>query len=251
MNLKVLTYTTRKSFLFYLTFVASFVFISSSSALAQTNKYGGYVVFATTSDPKSFNDILAKETSTTMVTGKIFEGLTKTNAFTSQVEPHLAKSWDHSEDGLEWVFHLREDVFWNDGIAFTADDVIFTYNKLIYNDDIPSSARDIFTIEGEIFKVEKIDSYTVKFTLPIKFAPFLRGLTQTILPKHKLEKSVNEGNFNFIWGIDTDPKEIVGTGPFKLIRYDPGQRLIFKKNPYYWKKSHEGEPLPFFVNLSI
>lgn len=204
---------------------------------------------STTSDPKSFNDIIAKETSTTLVTSHIFEGLTTTNAFTTKVEPHLARSWKVSEDGLTWTFNLRDDVRWNDGELFTADDVLFTFNDLIFNPDIPSSARDIFTIEGKPFKVTKIDTFTVQFTLPVKFAPFLRGMGQAILPRHKLKSVVDEGKFNFTWGIDTPPEEIVGTGPYKLVKYEPGQRLIFASNPYYWKESEEGDRLPYMDQI--
>src|SRR3989338_7315726 len=152
-----------------------------------SGKYGGELVFSTISDPKSFNDIIAKETSTTLVTNHIFEGLTMTNAFTTKVEPHLAERWEVSEDGLRWTFHLRRDVLWSDGQPFGADDVVFTFNDLIYNPDIPSSARDIFTLDGREFKVERIDEHTVRFELPVRFAPFLRGMGQAILHKHKLE----------------------------------------------------------------
>ena len=207
------------------------------------------MVLSTTSDPRSFNDIIAKETSTTLVTELIFEGLTRTNAATTKVEPHLAKRWEVSDDGLSWTFYLREDVRWNDGEPFTADDVVFTFNDLIYNPDIPSSARDVFTVEEQIFHVEKIDDYTVRFTLPVKFAPFLRGMGQAILPQHKLKKIVEEGKFNFSWGIDTSPGEIVGTGPFMLARYDPGQRLVFVRNPHYWKHSPEGDQLPYLDKI--
>lgn len=220
-----------------------------SGQAVSSGKYGGEIVFSTTSDPKSFNDIMAKETSTTLVTGHIFEGLTTTNAFTTKVEPHLAERWDVSEDGLQWTFYLRKDVVWNDGQPFTADDIVFTFNDLIYNPDIPSSARDIFTIDGKEFQVEKIDEHTVRFILPVKFAPFLRGMGQAILPKHKLKNIVDKGNFNFTWGIDTAPKEIVGTGPYMLVRYDPGQRLVFQRNPKYWKHSPEGDRLPYINKL--
>lgn len=213
------------------------------------SKYGGLLVLSTTSDPRSFNDILAKETSTSLVTEQIFEGLTKTNAFTTKVEPNLAETWEVSDGGLKWIFHLRRDIFWNDGVRFSADDVAFTFNELIFNDQIPSSARDMFIIEGEPFKVEKIDEYTVQFTLPAKFAPFLRSLGQAILPKHKLKAAVDSGQFNFTWGIDSNPKEIVGTGPYMLTKYDPGQRLVFEKNPYYWRKSDSGERLPFIDKI--
>ena len=199
---------------------------SSYLAAAVSDKYGGELILTTTSDPKSFNDIIAKETSTTEITEYIFEGLTTVDAFTLKVKPQLASAWEVSADGLTWTFYLRQGVVWNDGVPLTADDVVFTFNELIYNETIPSSSRDIFTIDGKSFKVEKVDDYTVRFILPVKFAPFLRGMAQAILPKHKLKKAVDSGNFNFTWGIDTDPKEIVGTGPFKLAQYKPGERLI-------------------------
>jgi len=234
--------------------VAGIVIVLTATVLSHgeiipSSKYGGALVLSTTSDPRSFNDIIAKETSTTLVTELIFEGLTRTNAATTKVEPHLAKRWEVSDDGLSWTFYLREDVRWNDGEPFTADDVVFTFNDLIYNPDIPSSARDVFTVEEQIFHVEKIDDYTVRFTLPVKFAPFLRGMGQAILPQHKLKKIVEEGKFNFSWGIDTSPGEIVGTGPFMLARYDPGQRLVFVRNPHYWKHSPEGDQLPYLDKI--
>ncbi len=214
-----------------------------------TSRHGGQLVLSTISDPKSFNDILAKETSTTLVTSLIFEGLTTVDAFTLKVKPLLAESWSVSDNGLEWVFQLRQDVSWFDGVPFTADDVVFTFNQLINNPDIPSSSKDIFTIEGQPLKVEKISDSKVRFILPVKFAPFLRSLSQSILPKHKLERFVLDGNFNFTWGIDTDPQEIVGTGPFKLVEYAPGQRMVFDKNPLYWKKSQVGEQLPYIDRI--
>ncbi|MFA5059037.1 MAG: ABC transporter substrate-binding protein [Candidatus Omnitrophota bacterium] len=207
------------------------------------------MVLATTSDPRSFNPIVAQETSTTAITSHIFEGLTRTNGVTLKVEPHLAQSWDISPDGLLWTFHLRSGVVWSDGVSFSADDVVFTFNDLIYNEKIPTSARDAFTIDGKIFKVEKIDDLTVKFTLPFKFAPFLRGMSQEILPKHRLERIVQENKFNFALGIDSDLKDIVGTGPYQLTEYLPGQRIILKKNHLYWRKSLEGEQLPFIEKI--
>ena len=231
------------------------IFFLVSSSLAspqlpsQINKYGGQLVLATSSDPKSFNAIIAKETSSTTVTNYIFEGLTRINGLTTKVEANLASSWQVSADGREWVFHLRPDVVWSDGYPFTADDVVFTFNDLIYNENIPSSARDIFTIDDQTIQVEKIDNHTVKFTLPFKFAPFLWAMSQEILPQHKLRSSVDAGKFNFTWGIDTDPREIVGTGPYTLAEYRPGERVVFERNPRYWRTSPEGERLPYIERI--
>ena len=232
--------------------IAVFVLFAVPAAVPAENanpKYGGQLVLATTSDPKSFNAIIAKETSTTAVTNLIFDGLTTVDVFTLKVKPQLAERWEVSEDGLTWRFYLRKGLRWSDGVPLTAEDVVFTFNDLIYNDAIPSSSRDIFTVDGQIFKVSKIDDQTVEFVLPCKFAPFLRGMSQEILPNHKLKAAVREGKFTFTWGIDTDPKEIVGTGAFRLREYRPGERLVFERNPYYWKRSAEGDALPYLDRL--
>src|SRR5262249_6199689 len=115
-------------------FLSATAFISPAFCQNPQNKYGGQLVLSTTADPKSFNDIVAQETSTTMVTELVYEGLVRTNAVTLKEEPNLAESWDVSEDGLQWIFHLRRDVIWNDGQPFSADDVLFTFNDLIFNE---------------------------------------------------------------------------------------------------------------------
>jgi len=218
---------------------------------AESIRHGGHFVLYTASDPKTFNDIVATETSSSEVTSLLFEGLTTIDPITLKVLPNLAASWETSPDGLRWTFHLRHDVHWSDGVPMTADDVVFTFNDLIFNDKIPSSSRDVFTVDGKIFNVEKVDDFTVTFTLPVKFAPFLRGLSQSILPKHCLAQAVKDNKFVFTWGIDTPPAAIIGTGPFKLVEYKPGERLTFVRNPYYWKKSIQGDALPYLDKITM
>ncbi len=200
---------------------------------------------ASVSDPKSFNPILAKETSTTNIINYVFDGLTTTNGVTLEVEPALAAAWTMGPKGREWLFHLREDAQWADGQPFTADDVVFTFNDLIFNDNIPNSLRDVFTVEGKRIAVEKIDTHTVKFVLPTTFAPFLRAMSAPILPKHLLEKAVRDGTFNSTWGVDTPVSQIVGTGPFQLKEYASGQRVVLQRNPHYWKKDKARRQLPY------
>jgi peptide/nickel transport system substrate-binding protein len=227
--------------------LCSFV-LGAGVAVAQP-KYGGTLVLALTSDPKSFNPILAKETSTTAVTGHIFEGLTTVDPFTLKVIPNLAESWDSSRDGLTWTFVLREGLLWSDGKPFTSEDVVFTFGDLIFNDDIPNSSRDIFTLDGRPIRVEAVDDRTVRFVLPVKFAPFLRSLSQEILPKHVLADAVRNKKFNFSWGIDAKLSDIVGMGAYLLADYQPGRRIVLRPNPYYWKKGPGGEKLPYIQKI--
>jgi len=206
---------------------------------------GGKLFFATTSDPKSFNPIIAKETSTTAVTGYIFEGLTRTDPRTFEVVPNLAETWKIRDGGKVLIFKLREDVLWNDGEKFTAHDVVFTFKDVIYNPLIPTSARDIFLIDGKEIAVEALSDYEVKFTLPAPSAPFLRFLGQDILPAHKYRSLIERDEFNFSLGLDSRPEDIVGTGPFRLRTYLPNERIILERNPHYWKKDACGKQLPY------
>ena len=231
---------------------------------AEIGKYGGTLMLSSISDPKTFNSVVAKETSSTLITGFMFEGLVETDGVTTEAKPALAESWEVAEDKVTWTFHLRKDVFWFDGEPFTADDVIFTFNDLYYNPTIPTSARDILTIDGETIKVEKVDKYTVKFITPKPFAPMLRSVGMNILPKHILESKVvkvdssaiGEGEmpnqpFNYTWGVDTPPEELIGTGPYKLKEYKPSQYAVFVRNPNYWKKDATGNRLPYIEQIRI
>lgn len=212
-------------------------------------KVGGEIVLSSFSDPKSFNPITSSETTTSEFTSYMFEGLTRTNGVTTEVEPHLALSWDVSRDGLMWTFHLRKDVLWFNGKPFTSTDVVFTFENLIYNDDIPNSSRDIFTINGQNIKVMAQDSFTVQFVLPAKFVPFLRSMSQEILPKEVYEPTVLKKTFVSSMGADSRPEEIVGCGPFMLESYKPSQGVILKRNPHYWKKNAAGQSLPYLDKI--
>ncbi|MBU2265520.1 MAG: ABC transporter substrate-binding protein [Candidatus Omnitrophica bacterium] len=236
--------------LILLLFLPFFIAHPECACAKNRPKYGGELVLSTVTDPKSFNPIVSKESNVGAIMGLVFEGLTRTNGVTTEVEPNLAQSWEVSEDGKVWTFHLRQDVNWSDGVPFTAADVVFTFNQLIFNLDIETSSRDVFTIEGKIFKVEELDKFTVRFILPVKFAPFLRGMGQEILPKHLLEKVVSKGKFNYHWGLDTKLEDIVGTGPFMLSKYLPAERITLVKNPNYWRKDKQNKRLPYIDKIT-
>ena len=215
----------------------------------KADKYGGSIILSTSSDPKSFNPIIAKETSTTLITNFIFEGLTETDGVTLKIKPCLAERWERDSSGKIWTFYLRKDVYWHNGGKFTADDVIFTFEQLIFNKKIPTSSRDVLLIDGKPIKVIKIDDYTIQFILPEKFAPFLRLLSQEILPEYLLKEKVKNGIFTSSWGVNEKPENIVGTGAFFLKDYRPGEWIILDRNPNYWKKDKKGNSLPYIERI--
>lgn len=166
-------------------------------------------------EPKTFNYALSNELP--KVFPLIYEGLVTENGVTAEIEPALAESWQISEDKKQIVFTLRQGLKWSDGEPLTADDVVFSFNDIYLNPDIPASNRDGLQI-GEskaLPKVRKISDRQVEFLVPEPFAPLLRSAGGTaILPKHILAKTIttkdSEGKPQFLstWGTDTDPSTL-------------------------------------------
>jgi peptide/nickel transport system substrate-binding protein len=219
---------------------------------AEPGRFGGTFVITSISDPRTFNPIVAQETSSTVPLGYLFEGLVDTNRTTTEVEPNLAESWTVSRDGRTWRFKLRRGVQWTDGRPVTADDVVFTLDAA-FTPGVQSSLPDVLTIAGKKIGYKKIDDYTVEFKTDEPFGPFLRTIGFSIVPKHKLEAVLKQGatEFNRAWGVNTPPRELVGHGPFVMHAYIPGQRILFVRNAKYWKVDRQGQRLPYLARLVI
>jgi peptide/nickel transport system substrate-binding protein len=203
---------------------------------------------STISDPKTFNIVVADETSSTEAVGSLFESLLRRNYYTLDFEPGLTESYDFSEDGLRWHFKLREGLLWSDGKPLTAYDVKFTID-LIYSPDISTSLKDILTIDGKRVEVRVIDERNLEFILPKRFAPFLASVGMlSILPSHILKKPYEEKKFEAFWNINTPPSSIIGSGPYKMVEYVPGQFIRYEKNQNYYLKDEKGERLPYIPN---
>ncbi|MGB7488233.1 MAG: ABC transporter substrate-binding protein [Phormidesmis sp.] len=152
---------------------------------------------------------------------------------------------------------LKENLKWSDGEPLTVDDVVFTYNDLILNEEITTDTRDILRIgvEGKLPVVRKLDERRVEFQIPEPFAPFLRVTGVAIMPKHILETTVTTKDadgqplFMSTWGTNTDPTGIVGNGPYTIQAFIPGERIIFQRNPYYWESGPNGEPRPYIEEM--
>ena len=222
----------------------------SLQQFAKAESQQSRLVSGTLSDPKTFNPVLSQESPN--VFGFTFEGLTDTDALTGDVIPEVAESWDISDEGKTVTFTLREGLKWSDGEDLTADDVVFTFADVIFDPDIPSNSRDSFRVgpEGILPQVVKLDERRVQFSLPEPFAPFLRATSIEILPEHVLRPLVEskgpDGTPEFVsaWGTDTPPQELVCNGPYRIQQYVPAERVIFERNPYYWRQDSEGNPLP-------
>lgn len=221
---------------------------------------GSQLVLTTLQDPKTFNYALNQEFPNIFLF--TYQGLTTENGVTGEIEPALAETWEISQDERRIVFTLREGLKWSDGKPLTADDVVFTYEEIIFNKQIPTDAEDNLKIgpTGAFPTVRKLDDRRVEFNLPEPFAPFLRTTTGpptevAILPKHALQDSVHsvgpDGNSRFLstWGTDTDPTKLIVNGPYQMENYLAGQRVVFRRNPYYWKQDAQGHRLPYIERI--
>ena len=239
----------------FLICIQTFILSSCSGIINSNAATQNQIVTSILSDPATFNAILSKESPN--IFPFTYEGLVDENPITGEIEPKLAKSWEISEDGLQIIFTLRDNLKWSDGEPITANDVVFTYNDLVFNEDIPASGKDSFRIgeEKQLPKVEKVNDKQIKFIIPEPFAPFLQNIGLYIMPEHilrpKLESKDSEGKSLFLstWGVDTPPEEIIVNGPYQLESYTTSQRVIFKKNPYYWQKDEDGNQLPYVERI--
>jgi peptide/nickel transport system substrate-binding protein len=253
---KILTYTKRFFLLIsLLSLTALTISACNPTKLKTSTAQVAQLVTSILSDPKTFNYALNSDANN--IFGYTYEGLLNQNPITGKLEPNLAESWEVSEDKLKITFTLRNNLKWSDGQPLTSDDVVFTYNDIYLNEAIPTDVRDILRIgkDGKFPSIKKIDKRRVEFTIPEPFRPFLQNTGVPILPAHALRESLEtkdqDGKPKFLttWGIDTPPEQIIVNGAFKLERYDTSQRVIFRRNPYYWRKDAQGKPQPYIERI--
>ena len=157
----------------------------------------------------------------------------------SKIVPSLAESWDISDDGLEYTFHLRQGVKFHNGNDFTAEDVAYTFHRMLtveggvnteFIDQIKGAdellAGETDTLEG----VEVADDYTIKVTLKEPFAGFLASISSPGVSIYDSEATEAAGD-----QFGMDPAVTVGTGPFEFASWSFNNQLVLTRNEDYWK----------------
>ncbi len=167
---------------------------------------------ATSANPSRLNPLLATDSSSSEIAGFLFNGLVKYDKDNKEIIGDLAEKF-YFENNTTLIFELKKGVFWHDGVAFDAQDVVFTYNVLVSDKVVsPYSAGFRF-----VKSVEALDKYRVKVEYKQPYFKALETWMMGIVPKHILQKSKNMMNDPF----NTQP---IGTGPYKL------KTLEFSKN---------------------
>ena len=146
-------------------------------------------------------------------------------------ESRMAESWQFSKDCQTLTFKLRKNVKWHDGKPFTADDVLFTY-KTMMNPKTPTAYKNDFE---PVKDVQVLDPYSVRVSYSQPFAKALMGWSQTILPKHLLEKYAEDGKLR------EAPQVLkpVGTGPYRFQEWKASEKVVLVANKDYYI---EGRP---------
>lgn len=219
---------------------------------APIGTFGGELVSSTIGEgPKTFNPFNCKDNISALMSGIMYDGLLSSDPMTGQPTPKLAKSFSISSDGTTYTIKLRHGIKWSDGKPITADDVVFTWNDIIFAGLGDTSTRDSIVIDNKLPTVRKIDNYTVEFITPKPFAPFVRMLSTPIAPKHIFMPAVKKGNtyFDSFLSTNTKPKDFVVSGAFKLKEYVPAQRVVFERNPNYYEINTKQQKLPYLDKL--
>lgn len=188
---------------------------------AESPRYGGTLIVGLAAEPASLNIALTTNLPESMVTAGIYSKLVRLG-IEEEFLPELAESWDISEDGLTYTFHLRDGVTWHDGEAFTSSDVAYSLVNLTQKFHPNGNMMEPVT------SIETPDDTTVVITLAHPSEPFLTflGLRAYILPQH-----IYEGT-----DIRENPANVrpIGTGPFKFSEWDRGSHIELVANPDYF-----------------
>ena len=212
---------------------------------------GGEVVASLRGEPRTFNRLSARDLPTDVLTMLMQGPLVRINRATFELEPWLAERWESSADGRTHTLHLRPGVVWSDGTPFTSADVLFTL-EAVFDPRVESVLASGLSVGGQPVRATAPDANTVVLTFAEPSGPGLSLLDPVpMLPRHRLQSALANGTFRSAWDTKTPAGEIVGTGPFVLREYQPGQRVILERNPRYWRKAPDGGALPYVDRLVL
>ncbi len=180
------------------------------------------------SEPDSLDPYISDASDTEAVMHNVYEGLVLFDE-EGRIVPGLAESWQISEDGLVYTFHLRDDVTFHNGDHFDSSDAAYSFSLLSgLSTGTPLSSRF-----GTVTKIETPDEYTLVLYLSEPNAAFLEGTRIGIIPD----------------GYTDSARNPVGTGPYKFVEYVPSQRIVLERNDEYYDEERKAsiERAEFYI----
>ncbi|MFZ3231265.1 MAG: ABC transporter substrate-binding protein [Pseudobdellovibrio sp.] len=218
--------------MFLRTLVLTLIASTLAFAAVEPNKnapQGGIMNYNLDAEPESLHPIMSGDLYATYFKEYVFDQLCSNSDQSWDLKPRLAEKWEVSKDGLTFTFFLRKDAYFHNGENVTAEDVKFSVEAIR---EPKHQALNIIPYYEKISKIEVVDKYTVKFTANETYFQNLTTLCTTwIIPKSvygNIDKSVKM------------QKEAIGSGPYKLEKYDKGQMIVLKKfDKWYGDKTPE------------
>ncbi|WP_367362713.1 ABC transporter substrate-binding protein [Mesotoga sp.] len=209
-------------------------------------KPGGTMYLSATGDPHTFN--AAVSVSTSNINGWIYSSLLFPDKYQMPTRPYLAKEWWFSEDGLTLFMKIRQGLKWSDGEPFTLEDVRWTFEELV-PEVTGTGIGGIFDANGLPPVVKIVDQETISFTWATPNALATRAIGfSDIFPKHALDERLKAGTFEQAWGLNEWDKLVV-MGPYIIEDYITGERIVLKRNPYFWMYDTQGNQLPYIERI--
>jgi len=188
---------------------------------------GGTMVVTYGTDPRTLSGLYANDGNSLFVVTFMAEPLILGGEnWGDKIEPALAESWDISDDGLEYTFHLRPNVTWHDGTPFTANDVLFTYQAVQLEGNAIDWRSNLMQGDQPM-QFEVVDDLTFKVILSQPDAAVLTALAIPIVPAHAFSGlEMLDAPYN------TNP---IATGPFKFVEWNTGESIVLEANKDYWR----------------
>jgi peptide/nickel transport system substrate-binding protein len=212
---------------------------------------GGELVASIRAEPDTYNRYVDQKAAGEVLALLTQAALVQVDRRTDTLEPWLAEAWTESDDHLTYTLKLRPGIVFSDGVPLTSADVLFSFRAL-YDPKVNSVLAADTLIDGKPLQVSAPDAATVVLRFPAPFAPGLRLVDGIrILPRHKLEPALLAGTFHDAWSVKNPLSDIAGLGPFVLAEHTSGQRLVFTRNPHYWRKDAAGIALPYLDRLTL
>jgi peptide/nickel transport system substrate-binding protein len=184
---------------------------------------GNRIVYGLTLNPSGFDPHINRSSELGIPFYSVYDTLVYRHPQTKGFVPGLAESWEMAPDGLSWTFTLRQDVTFHDGTPFNAQAVGINLDRIVNPDIVSSKAKFLL---GPYTDYILVDNYTITLNFSEPYAPLLDGLSQVYLgiasPTALQEQSKN----SYQW-------HQVGTGPYTLTEFVPGDHITLKRNPDY------------------
>ena len=229
----------------------------------RVGRHGGTWTTSINNDPRTFNTLTARDADSRSVIDPLFDFLASYDPYEREFKPALAYfeiEADEATDSLRVIYTLRDGLYWTTPesdpetwVEVTSDDVVYWYDEI--NGDrslqLPGYAGQFIELPDgsqSRIEIERIDERSFAFIYPRIVSNPILSTNMQFGPRHIFEPAKEERGAEGVldlFSVDTDVTTIPSVGPFHLVEYDPGVRVVMQRNPHHWETDEEGQTIPY------